>query len=131
MRLAEGIECNQAICARNGCCVIVLLFEKRGEPLQCFGKLAAIVFAERHEPVVINGGQEVIFIQLRSSGEEMYFTCPVLNCSRSCGCGNRRLKIKDIHNAGIIPPPLNGEMIANQGVAPGRQGSLEVVKKLP
>jgi hypothetical protein len=131
VRLAQAIQGDQTAGPRNGLRVLILLLEEQGETVQGVGDLPSITFAQRREPVVVERRQEVVFIELRRGCEGLHLPGAVLLSSRGGGIPNRRLKIDGVHGAGSISPPLNREMIGPQQLAFARQGSFQIMEKLP
>ena len=131
VRLAQRIQCDQALGARDCRCVILLLFEERGETMQHLGDPPPVVFAQWREPVVVESRQKVVFIELRRGGEGLDLPRAIVLRSRGSGLGNRRLEINDVDRTGSVLPPSNREMIGHQPVAFGRQCSFQMVEKLP
>ena len=91
----------------------------------------AVVFAQRREPVVVEGRQEVVFIKLRGGCQGFDLPRAIFLRSRGSGLGDRRLEIDGVHRAGSVLPPSNREMIGHQQIAFGRQCSFQMVEKLP
>jgi hypothetical protein len=103
---------------------ILLLFEQRGESQQHLGNPLPVLFAQWREPIVVEAGQKVVFIDLRRGCEYLDFPRAII--LRSCGSsiGNGRLEVNDVDRTRSVLPPSNREMSSLQPVAFGRQSSL-------
>ncbi len=131
VRLAQRIECDQAFGEWERRREFFLLFKEGGESLQHLGNALPVLFAKWHEPVVVESRQEVILIELRRGGERLDLPGAIVFRSCGSGLGDRCLEINDVDRTGSVLPPSNREMSRLQQVAFGRQGSLQMMEKLP
>src|SRR5215467_3964732 len=105
VRFAQRIECDKPLCPRDCLCVFLLLFENSGEPLQRFRNPLPALFAKWHEPIIIEAGQKVVFIELRRGGEALDLPRAIVLGSCGSSAGHCRVKIYGVdRTAGVLPP---------------------------
>src|SRR6478735_2021262 len=98
----QRIKRDQALGEGNCRRVLVLLLEDGGQTLQDAGELSAVIVAQGGEPVVVQGGQEVVLIELRRGGEGLYFAVAMIADSCRGGFGDSCLKINRVDRAGSV-----------------------------